>query len=375
MTAEEFDAGFAAVAALVRAKLDAASGCHDYDHTLRVLANAERLAGMLPEADLRIVRLAALLHDVARPEEMASKGKICHAELGAELVPGILRDAGGFDAEFVDRVAAAVLTHRYRARRLPATLEGEIVYDADKLDSLGAVGIGRAFLFAGREHARLHNTEAEAVNSPAYSREDTAYREYLVKLRKLPAGMLTAPGKAIAQERAAFMDAFFRRLNEETGLNCSGFSIEKAERGDLAEILNLQKKAFGQVAELLNCPGLPALLQTEREIGEEFEKGVVLKCSGENGRIVGSVRAFVDEENACRIGKLIVDPDSQGRGIGRALMAEIERRFPACSRYSLFTSEETPWTSQLYRKLGYRETGRRPMGGTLMILMDKENPL
>jgi len=219
MTAEEFEGKFAAVAEHVRAKLDAASGCHDYDHTLRVLANAERLAGMLPKADCRVVRMAALLHDMARPEEMSSKGKICHAVVGAKLVPEILREAGGFDPDFVEHVAASVYTHRYRARRIPATLEAQIVYDADKLDSLGAVGIGRAFLFAGREHARLHNTEAEAVNSPAYSREDTAYREYLVKLRKLPEGMLTAPGKTIAEERAAFMDAFFHRLNEETGLN------------------------------------------------------------------------------------------------------------------------------------------------------------
>lgn len=151
------------------------------------------------------------------------------------------------------------------------------------------------------------------------------------------------------------------------------YKIEKASRADLAEILRLQKKAFGQVADLLNCPGLPALLQTEQGIHEEFDHCVILKCFGDDGRIVGSVRAFVDEENACRIGKLIVDPDSQGRGIGRALMAEIERSFPACARYCLFTSEETPWTSQLYRKLGYGETGRRPMGGTVMILMDKEN--
>lgn len=219
MTEEEFEAKFAAIAGQVRARLDAASGCHDYDHTLRVLANAERLAAMLPEADRRVVRVAALLHDVARPEEMSAKGKVCHAVIGAALVPEILGETGGFEPGFIEHVAAAVYTHRYRARRIPATLEAKIVYDADKLDSLGAVGIGRAFLFAGREHARLHNTEAEAVNSAAYSREDTAYREYLVKLRKLPEGMLTAPGKAIAEERAAYMHTFFDRLNEETGLN------------------------------------------------------------------------------------------------------------------------------------------------------------
>lgn len=217
MTAMEFDEAFRRLAGAVREKLERASGCHDFDHTLRVLRNAELLAKELPAADLRIVRLAALLHDFARPEEMAAKGKLCHAVLGAELVRPLLAEAG-FEPETVDRVSQAVLTHRYRANRIPATLEAQIVYDADKLDSLGAVGIGRAFLFAGREHARLHNTREEALGSAEYSREDTAYREYLVKLSKLPGCMLTAPGRRIAGERAGFMHEFFDRLNSETGL-------------------------------------------------------------------------------------------------------------------------------------------------------------
>ena len=217
MTAMDVDEAFRRLAGTVRKKLERASGCHDFDHTLRVLRNAELLAEELPAADLRIVRLAALLHDFARPEEMAAKGKLCHAVLGAELVRPLLAEAG-FEPETVDRVSQAVLTHRYRANRIPATLEAQIVYDADKLDSLGAVGIGRAFLFAGREHARLHNTREEALGSAEYSREDTAYREYLVKLSKLPGCMLTAPGRRIAGERAGFMHEFFDRLNSETGL-------------------------------------------------------------------------------------------------------------------------------------------------------------
>lgn len=209
-----FEEHYATLQAVVQEKLSNASGCHDYDHTLRVCRNAELLAAELPAADLRIVRLAALLHDIARPEEMAAKGTLCHAELGAEIVKKLLVER--FEPDFADRVSAAVRTHRYRDDNRPQTLEAEIVYDADKLDSLGAVGVGRAFLFAGRENARLHNTAEEALNSPAYSREDTAYREYLVKLRYLPESMLTAPGKRIAMERAGFMHDFFEQLEKET---------------------------------------------------------------------------------------------------------------------------------------------------------------
>lgn len=217
MTAPKFEEVFGQLVEVVRAKLNCASSCHDFDHTLRVLRNAEMLTRELPEADWQIVQLATLLHDFARPEEMAEKGRICHAELGAKLIRPLLFERG-VDSRIVDQVSQAVLTHRFRKARTPATIEAKIVFDADKLDALGAVGIGRAFLFAGHANARLHNTRNEALNSAEYSREDTAYREYLVKLKNLPERMLTSPGYRIALERVKFMHEFFARLNGETGL-------------------------------------------------------------------------------------------------------------------------------------------------------------
>ena len=210
----DFEELFSRVRDAAEKKLAAASGCHDFDHTLRVLANAKMLAAQLPEADGGIVALAALLHDIARPEELASQGKLCHAVKGAEIAERLLLDFGAAP-ETARAVADAVRSHRYRDEVTPQTLEAKIVFDADKLDSLGAVGLGRAFLFAGHCGARLHNTEAEALNSPAYSREDTAYREYLVKLRKLPAAMLTEPGRAEGTRRLRFMRRFFDRLDAE----------------------------------------------------------------------------------------------------------------------------------------------------------------
>ena len=210
----DFNTAFETLRRHVESVLSDGDGCHDFDHTLRVLANARMLAAQLPEADPRIVELAALLHDVARPEEQASRGRVCHAAAGAKTAKRLLEEQG-FPPETVEAVAAAVRSHRYRDNVVPETVEARIVFDADKLDSLGAVGLGRAFLFAGHIGARLHNTEAEALNSEAYSREDTAYREYLVKLRKLPSAMLTAPGKAEGARRLRFMRRFFDRLEAE----------------------------------------------------------------------------------------------------------------------------------------------------------------
>ena len=75
--------------------------------------------------------------------------------------------------------------------------------------------MARAFHFAGRIGACLHNSEQEALASESYSSQDSAYREYLVKLRKLPDHLLTDSARRFAADRAAFMQAFFDRLNEE----------------------------------------------------------------------------------------------------------------------------------------------------------------
>ena len=202
---------------IVTAKLANAPGCHDYAHTLRVLHNAELLLQTEPDADSFVVRTAAIFHDFARPEELASDGKQDHAQLGADLVRIELEQLD-CEPDFVDHVTSCIRTHRYRGKLIPETLEAKIVYDADKLDSTGAFGIARAFHFAGRIGACLHNTAEEAVNSDAYGKNDSAYREYLVKLRHLPGKMLTESGRELAKERAVFMDEFFSRLNNEAGL-------------------------------------------------------------------------------------------------------------------------------------------------------------
>ena len=204
---------------IVESFLVGADGSHDFDHTLRVVRNAVELCRKLPQADKEIVEAAALLHDICRPAEDAAMGKgPCHAAAGAVRAEEIILQEGGCK-EFAGRVSAAIARHRFRSGNKPVTIEDAILYDADKLDSLGATGIGRAFLFAGKVGAKLHNSADKAVNSPAYSKEDTAWREYLVKLRHLPERMLTVPGREIAQERAAYMEDFFRRLQKETGIS------------------------------------------------------------------------------------------------------------------------------------------------------------
>jgi uncharacterized protein len=190
----------------------AGKGSHGFDHVERVLALALRL-GAESGAELRELALAALLHDVGRAQEDHGGGA-CHAEAGAALAREILMRHGAGE-RLARRVAQNVRRHRFRGAARPVSREEKLLFDADKLDSLGAVGVGRAFLFAGEIGARLHNSPAAARRAKAHGRGDTAFREWLVKLRHLPGRLLTPAGRRLAAERASFAAEFFRRLDDE----------------------------------------------------------------------------------------------------------------------------------------------------------------
>lgn len=121
----------------------------------------------------------------------------------------------GLDEEIIDKVLHCIETHRFRGKKKPKSREAKVLFDADKLDSIGAVGLGRAFLFAGEVGAKLHNKGTDLKKTRQYTKEDTAYREFMLKLRKIKDKMLTKTGKKIAQERHLFMVEFFKRLDKE----------------------------------------------------------------------------------------------------------------------------------------------------------------
>ena len=189
-------------------------GPHGPDHSERVLTTAVAI-GQEMQARLDILIPASLLHDIGRKEESLSKGQVCHALRGAELAVPILRELAYSETD-IEAICHCIRSHRYRGGHIPQTLEARILFDADKLDSIGAVGIGRAFLFAGQIGARLHDPNVDCTATLPYSLEDTAYREFLVKMAKVRDQMLTAVGRTSAEERHAFMLTFFAQLTRET---------------------------------------------------------------------------------------------------------------------------------------------------------------
>ena len=186
---------------------------HGLEHTQRVYKLCEHI-GNKENADIEIVLPAAILHDIARKEQDDSKGKIDHASRGAELAREILKKLG-LEDDKIEKIAHCIEAHRFRKELIPQSLEAKIIYDADKLDSIGSIGIARTFYFAASLGAIVHNKDIDVENTKEYSKDDCAYREFLVKLRYIKNKIITNEAKKLAEERHNFMVEFFDRLKKE----------------------------------------------------------------------------------------------------------------------------------------------------------------
>ena len=190
-----------------------AKSSHDWDHTLRVYRLCERI-GAVEGADMDVLRVAAVLHDIGRSCQDQSRGTLCHAEKGAEMAAEILEDFP-IPALRKSNIIHCIASHRFRKGRSPETVEAKVLFDADKIDAIGAVGVARAYLFAGEIGARLHSSAEDMASTLPYTTDDTGYREYCVKLSKIKSRLLTREGKKIAGKRHEFMETFFDRFLKE----------------------------------------------------------------------------------------------------------------------------------------------------------------
>ena len=201
------------VKAFAEACFDGSPGSHDWEHTLRVFRLCEKM-GRAENADMEVLRAAAYLHDIGRVFQDASGGEVCHAEKGAQMAGPLVETLPLTDSQ-KRNIIHCIRSHRFRNHHQPVTVEAKILFDADKLDAIGAVGVARAFLFAGEVGARLHNPGIKVEDAVPYSKNDTGYREFKVKLCKIKDHMLTAEGRKLARKRHAFMDDFFNRFLDE----------------------------------------------------------------------------------------------------------------------------------------------------------------
>ena len=177
---------------------------------MRVAGLCKRI-GAAEGADMNVLLIAAYLHDIGRALQDSSNGAVCHAKKGAEMARPIIKNLS-FSDDRKNNIIHSIESHRFRGTIAPATIEARVLFDADKLDAIGAVGVGRVFLFAGELGAKLHNPDIAVEDAKPYSVNDTGYREFKVKLCKIKDRMLTREGLRIALDRHRFMENFFERF-------------------------------------------------------------------------------------------------------------------------------------------------------------------
>lgn len=193
-----------------------ADSVHDFDHVLRVYRMAERLA-QVEGADMEIVHAAALLHD-AHGTTPGAEERANHHHTSAEFAAQVLA-MEGWNIERIAAVQHCIRAHRYRDdREPPATVEARVIFDADKLDVLGAIGAARTVVYAAlagapyfaQPSARFLQSGEEEPGEP-----HSAYHEYLFKLRNVKARLFTQTARQLAEGRDAYLEQYFKQLQAE----------------------------------------------------------------------------------------------------------------------------------------------------------------
>jgi uncharacterized protein len=177
---------------------------------------AERIGSELG-ADLEVLRAAALLHDAAGAAPGPDSARATHEQASAEFAGVQLRREGWPEGR-IEQVAHCIRAHRYRSVEAPRTLEAKILYDADKLDVLGAFGVARTIGFALQAGEPVYaepSAEFRRTGRKEPGEPHSAYHEFLFKLRHVADRLHTQPGRRIGAERSALLHRFFEQLAHE----------------------------------------------------------------------------------------------------------------------------------------------------------------
>lgn len=212
---------------IVKEKMRGISPSHDFSHVIRVYNLCLTIAKEEKNVDLEVLKISALLHDIARRKEDLDKtGKIDHAKLSAKMAEKILKDLG-YSKEKIEKIKHCIEAHRFKRGLKPKTIEAKILFDADKLDVCGAIGIARSARWVGENKAKIYSD----IPLSKYIKEnilggklpgriiDSSKHalniEYKIKLKNIQKRLFTKKAKEIAKERAEFMRQFFERLEKE----------------------------------------------------------------------------------------------------------------------------------------------------------------
>lgn len=187
---------------------------HDKEHIYRVLYNGLEIAKTEKNVNYDVLIAACLLHDIGRKEQFENPA-LCHAAVGSEKAYKFLLEHG-FDMCYAEHVKQCIQTHRYRKNNQPQSLEAKILFDADKLDVSGAIGIARSLLYKGIVSEPLYSVLPNGLVSTGEN-DDTPsfFQEYKYKLENLYSKFYTKKAAAMGKERQHIAVEFYNRLYEE----------------------------------------------------------------------------------------------------------------------------------------------------------------
>jgi len=186
---------------------------HDREHVYRVLNNALIIAEG-EQIDYDVLIASCLLHDVGREDQLKDP-ELCHAAVGSDKAFTFLL-ANGFSGHFAGQVRDCIRTHRFRKNDQPESLEARILFDADKLDVVGAIGIARTLVYKGTVNDPLYTRDPDgSISDGAEGETSSFFREYKIKLERLYDRFYTRKGREFAEKRRGAAEAFYQSLYTE----------------------------------------------------------------------------------------------------------------------------------------------------------------
>lgn len=185
---------------------------HDFDHIMRVFKNAQKICKK-ENAHEKLVLSAVLLHDIVSYPKSDKRSKLSSIK-SAEKSKKILKKFN-FTKEEIQIISDAIRDHSFSRNRIPATIEGKILQDADRLDAIGAIGIARVFAVSGSEKRSFYNVKDPFCKNRIPNDEIWALDHFYRKLFKLESLMNTKSGKIEAKKRTKILKDFLNELKKE----------------------------------------------------------------------------------------------------------------------------------------------------------------
>jgi len=200
---------------------------HDFDHVMRAYNMALHLAEN-EKVDLEVIKMASLLHDIGGKKEIDDPtGKTDHAIESAKMAKPILKELE-FSDDKINHICDCIISHRYKTENQPKTLEAKILFDADKLDAVGAFGLARGFAWVGKNRAHIYkkveniedyikdNLEGGRLNGRIKDKtKHSAHIEFEIKMKHLLNKLYTDKAKEIGEKRIKFSKDFLDRMDKE----------------------------------------------------------------------------------------------------------------------------------------------------------------